>query len=212
MSNVLRGTVLTPEEIRGSATTSDVLLGEVSAPDEIHGTAATPDVLRGTVLNPEKIYGKSAYEIAVMYGKADGMTEKEWLESLYADVIVREELKEFLREQISTHNTHAEAHNDIRVMLGELNTKLTNFLNGEFDADLDQAIEIVEYIKANRGLIDAVTKAKVNVTDIVDDLITPFKDRPLSANQGALLNNLINSLDTRVKAIEQIPYAEEVSV
>lgn len=199
---ILRGSLQSGNErLRGTIRGSDALNGSLQNEDK---------EIKGALLNPEKIYGKSAYEIALMHG-FEG-TEEEWLESLYADVIVREELKELLREQISTHNTHAEAHNDIRVMLGELNTKLTNFLNGEFDADLDQAIEIVEYIKANRGLIDAVTKAKVNVTDIIDDLITPFKDRPLSANQGAILNNLIAALDTRVKAIEQIPYAEEVSV
>lgn len=203
MSNVLSGTVVTPEEIRGSATASDVLLGEVSATDEIHGTAATPDVLRGTVLNPEKIYGKSAYEIALMHG-FEG-TEEEWLESLHSG-------RDALEAEIAKHNTHAEAHNDIRVMLRELNTKLSTFLNGEFDADLDQAIEIVDYIKSNRLLIENVTTKKVNVTDIIDDLITPFTDRPLSANQGAVLNSLITALDLRVKAIEEVPWAEEVSV
>lgn len=60
MSNVLSGTVLTPEEIRGKV--------------------ATRDVLTGTILNPDKIYGKSAYEIAVMHGFKG--TEEEWLESL----------------------------------------------------------------------------------------------------------------------------------
>ena len=81
MSNVLRGTVLTPEEIRGN----------VSA----------PDVLRGTILNPDKIYGKSAYEIAVMHG-FDG-TEEEWLASLIAneEIIrnaVRAEVEEALKK------------------------------------------------------------------------------------------------------------------
>lgn len=80
MSNVLRGTVLTPEEIRGSATTSDVLLGEVVTTEEISGSVSAPDVLRGTVLNPEKIYGKSAYEIALQHGFVG--TEKQWLDSL----------------------------------------------------------------------------------------------------------------------------------
>ena len=76
MSNVLRGTVMTPDDLRGN----------VSA----------PDVLRGTVLNPEKIYGKSAYEIAVKHGFKG--TEEEWLESLIANkemitAIVEEALK-----------------------------------------------------------------------------------------------------------------------
>ena len=80
MSNVLKGTVMTPEEIRGN----------VSA----------PNVLRGTILNPDKIYGKSAYEIAVKHG-FDG-TEEEWLESLVANkeiiqAIVAEAVEEALK-------------------------------------------------------------------------------------------------------------------
>ena len=96
MSNVLRGTVLTPEEIRGSAAASDVLLGEVTTTEEISGSVSARDILVGTILNPEKIYGKSAYEIALMHGFKG--TEEQWLASLTANkdmimAVVEEALK-----------------------------------------------------------------------------------------------------------------------
>lgn len=101
MSNVLRGTVLTPEEIRGSATASDVLLGEVVTTEEISGSVSAPDVLRGTVLNPEKIYGKSAYEIALKHGFKG--TEKQWLESLVANKeMIQAVVKEVVEEALKT--------------------------------------------------------------------------------------------------------------
>lgn len=81
MSNILSGTVVTPDDLRGTAEAHDELQGTVSTtPDVIQGTVATPDVLRGMVLNPEKIYGKSAYEIALKHGFVG--TEKQWLDSL----------------------------------------------------------------------------------------------------------------------------------
>ena len=96
MSNVLRGTVLTPDDVCGMAETADAIQGTVSTPDVIQGTVATPDVLRGFVLNPEKIYGKSAYEIALQHGFVG--TEKQWLDSLGSSkevilAIVEEALK-----------------------------------------------------------------------------------------------------------------------
>ena len=97
MSNILSGTVVTPDELRGTAEAHDELQGTVSTtPDVIQGTVATPDVLRGTVLNPDKIYGKSAYEIALMHGFKG--TEEQWLASLTANkdmimAVVEEALK-----------------------------------------------------------------------------------------------------------------------
>lgn len=96
MSNILSGTVVTPEEIRGSATASDVL--------------------RGTVLNPEKIYGKSAYEIALQHGFVG--TEEQWLESLVANKeIIQAVVKEVVEEALKTATQSA--------MIGEV-TLLAN--------------------------------------------------------------------------------------
>lgn len=66
-------------------------------------------------------------------------------------------------------------------------------LNGD-DVDLDQLSEIVAYIKSNKSLIDNITINKVNVGDIVDDLLTVAPSRPLSANQGFLLKQFVDQL------------------
>ena len=97
-------------------------------------------------------------------------------------------------ESVSEHNVDAEAHNDIRELIDGLNTRL-NALADSDDATLDQLSEIVEYIKSNKSLIEAVTIFKVSVDDIVDDLTSTATDRPLSANQGRILSEKIDNLD-----------------
>lgn len=98
---------------------------------------------------------------------------------------------------ISTHNTSTSAHNDIR----DLVSGLTNRLNALADSDdttLDQMHEVVEYIKANRGLIESITTTKVNVSDIVNNLTTNVSNKPLSASQGVAIKALIDALQTDI--------------
>jgi hypothetical protein len=60
------------------------------------------------------------------------------------------------------------------------------------DVNLDQLSELVAYIKNNRSLIEQVTTNKVNVKDIIDNLVTPSNTVPLSAKQGVILNERIS--------------------
>lgn len=74
---------------------------------------------------------------------------------------------------------------------------LTDRLNAVADSDdetLDQLHEIVAYIKSNRGLIDAITTAKISYTDIIDGLTSEASDKPLSAKQGKILKELIDAI------------------
>lgn len=112
---------------------------------------------------------------------------------------------------VSAHNTNTEAHNDIRVLLQALGDKVNDLLDSDDDT-LNEMHEIVAYIKANKTLIDSITTSKVNVADIIDNLTTSLDNKPLSAKQGVVLSALIAAIDTRVQAIEAIPWAEEVSV
>ena len=92
-----------------------------------------------------------------------------------------------------THNSSNTSHTDIRGLI----TTLTNRLNALADSDditLDQLSEIVDYIKNNKDLIDAITTSKVSVTDIVNDLLTNAFNKPLSAAQGVVLKGLIDDL------------------
>lgn len=56
------------------------------------------------------------------------------------------------------------------------------------DDALDEIREIVAYIKSNRSLIDDITTAKISYTDIVDGLNSQLATKPLSANQGYVLD------------------------
>ncbi len=94
---------------------------------------------------------------------------------------------------VSGHNTDNAAHNDIRLLIEGLTTRL-NALANSTDTDLDQMAEIVAYIKSNKGLIDGITTNKVSVADIVNNLTTNVANKPLSAAQGVAIKTLIDNL------------------
>ena len=103
--------------------------------------------------------------------------------------------------KVSSHNTAADAHSDIR----ELITGLTSRLNALADSDdttLDQMSEVVAYIKSNKSLIDAITKNKINVSDIINNLTTNVSNKPLSAAQGVALKALIDGITIPTKLSE----------
>lgn len=98
-----------------------------------------------------------------------------------------------IHSAVSSHNASIDSHNDIRGLI----TALTNRLNALADSDddtLDQLSEIVAYIKSNRSLIENVTIKKVNVADIIDHLDSMEANKPLSANQGKILKDLIDDI------------------
>lgn len=95
--------------------------------------------------------------------------------------------------KVSAHNISEDSHNDIRLLIAGLTTRL-NALSDSEDVDLDQLSELVAYIKSNRSLIEGITTNKVNVTDIIDNLTTNVSNKPLSAKQGVELKKLINAI------------------
>lgn len=77
--------------------------------------------------------------------------------------------------------------------LSDFRDAVNNTLNSD-DETLDQTKEIVDYIKSNKSLIDAITTSKVSVSDIIDNLKTNASDKPLSAAQGVELKRLIDEI------------------
>lgn len=102
---------------------------------------------------------------------------------------------------VSTHNTKTDAHNDIRLLITALTTRLDALANST-DEDLDQMAEIVAYIKSNKSLIDQITTSKVSVSDIVNNLTTNVTNKPLSAAQGVALKALIDAITVPTKLSE----------
>ena len=66
------------------------------------------------------------------------------------------------------------------------------------DINLDTFNEIVTVIKADEELLPALTSGKVNVTDIVNALTSTDTAKPLSAAQGKVLKDALDSLTTTV--------------
>lgn len=95
--------------------------------------------------------------------------------------------------QVAAHDTGADTHGDIRLLIQDLTDRL-NALADSDDTTLDQLSEIVAYIKSNRDLISAITTDKVGVADIVNDLVTNVANKPLSAAQGVALKALIDAI------------------
>lgn len=98
---------------------------------------------------------------------------------------------------VAGHNINTEAHADIRLLIADLRTMVTNFLDSD-DITLDELSELITAIKANAGTIEQLTTGKVNVTDIVDDLVTNVANRPLSAARGVVLKGLIDALSAKL--------------
>lgn len=96
--------------------------------------------------------------------------------------------------KVSDHNVSDTAHNDIRLLIEGLTTRL-NALADSDDTTLDQMGEVVAYIKSNRSMISSITTDKVNVTSIVNDLTTNVANKPLSAAQGVALKALIDEMN-----------------
>lgn len=119
-------------------------------------------------------------------------------ENSNADNILNEITRAMAAEEnisiaLFTHNTSDSAHSDMRLLISELTTRL-NVLADSDDTTLDQLSEIVAYIKNNKDLIDGITTSKVNVSDIIDNLTTTSTGKVLSAKQGQILKEMINSL------------------
>lgn len=95
--------------------------------------------------------------------------------------------------QVSAHNTGADTHSDIRLLISGLTDRL-NALADSDDTTLDQLSEVVAYIKSNRTLIESITTSKVSVSDIIDNLTTNVTNKPLSAAQGVALKALIDGI------------------
>lgn len=95
--------------------------------------------------------------------------------------------------KVSEHNVATDAHNDIRLLIEGLTTRL-NALADSDDTTLDQMSEVVAYIKSNKNLIDVITTSKVSVSDIIDNLTTNASNKPLSAAQGVILKTMIEEM------------------
>ena len=91
-----------------------------------------------------------------------------------------------------------------------LTTKL-NALADSDDTTLDQLSEIVAYIKNNKSLIDGITTGKVSVDDIVDNLTSTAVNKPLSAKQGKVLKDMIDSIVVPTKVSELTNDAEYIT-
>ena len=111
--------------------------------------------------------------------------------------------------QIGSHNTDTASHNDIRLLVAGLTTRLNALANSD-DTTLDQMAEVVAYIKDNRELIDQITTGKVSVSDIVNNLTTNVANKPLSAAQGVALKALVDGLTTALADKENKGIAAQI--
>lgn len=132
---------------------------------------------------------------------------KEPTKPTYTAVEVGADASGTAEAKVSVHNTAVDAHSDIRLLVQELTTRLNTLADSDDDT-LDQLSEIVAYIKSNKSLIDGITTSKVNVSDIVNDVVTSVSNRPLSAAQGVVLKGLIDA----IKVPEKLPSPKSLTI
>lgn len=99
--------------------------------------------------------------------------------------------------KIASHNTSTSTHNDIRVLIADLTTKLNNFLDVD-DTTTDQLSEVLVLIENNKGTLESLTTSKINTSDIVNNLTTNNTSKVLSAAQGVAIKSLIDTLQTEL--------------
>ena len=97
---------------------------------------------------------------------------------------------------VTNHNTDSAAHNDIRLALEACQNKVNEFLDVD-EATKTKLSEVLTMIAnaEESGEIEQLTISKVNVSDIVDDLVTNDSKKVLSAAQGVVINNSLNVLN-----------------
>lgn len=106
-------------------------------------------------------------------------------------------------EKVISHNVDGAAHNDLRILLVELKTKVENFLDID-DVTADELSEVIGLIRDNADLIEGITKSKVNVSDIINNLTTNVSNKPLSAAQGVAIKTLIDELEESIADAESL--------
>lgn len=124
-------------------------------------------------------------------------SENEIMNQLNVEITRAMQAEETVSNNLEAHNTSSSAHNDIRLLISGLTTRLNSLADSD-DTTLDQLSEIVAYIKNNKSLIDGITTGKVNVSDIIDNLTSTAVNKPLSGKQGKVLKDLIDALTTAV--------------
>lgn len=157
--------------------------------DELLATkeALNSEVTRATI--QEDIISKSLSNEITRSKKS----ENELYNNLNSEINRATTAEENLRVNLNSHNTSTSAHNDIRDLISNITTRLNTLADSD-DTTLDQLSEIVAYIKNNKNLIEGITTSKTNVSDIIDNLTSTDIDKPLSAKQGKVLKELIDSI------------------
>jgi hypothetical protein len=149
--------------------------------------------------------GELPTKVSELTNDAGYLTEHQSLEGLATEEYVNTQIAAIptpdVSGQINTHNTETNAHNDIRLLIEGLTTRLNTLANSD-DTTLDQMSEVVAYIKNNKSLIDGITTNKVNVSDIINNLTTNVSNKPLSAAQGVTLKALIDAIVVPTKVSE----------
>ena len=167
-----------------------VIFGDETLIDLTDDTVSPEDVIEGATFHNssgEKVEGV----LRVADAQAVLHEAKEYTDSSF------ETTKNDLQSSVNGHNTAEDAHNDIRLLIRDLTTKLTNFLDVD-DTTVDELSEVLELINNNKGTLESLTTSKINVSAIVDNLTTSDPSKVLSAKQGVAIKALIDALQGAV--------------
>lgn len=108
--------------------------------------------------------------------------------------------------------------NQIMVLEGDLDSTKDSLeenisLLQDKDSSLDEDVESLRIkdseiegslgdLSGNISVIESNLESKVSYEDVVDSLVSSSKDKPLSANQGSVLNSNLSSLENKVDSLQ----------
>lgn len=99
------------------------------------------------------------------------------------------------KDALEEHTSAENPHNITKETLG-----LDKVLNYSPLEILAPAMEILE-TKVDTEALEEALAEKVSFTDIIDDLVTPETAKPLSANQGIILDEKIETVNNRITSL-----------
>lgn len=105
-----------------------------------------------------------------------------------------------ITSSITVHNNNQDAHPKIQELIAALDERLDALDEG---LNLEAIQEVINLIKENEDVLGALENA-VFISDIVDNLTSNNAQAPLSANQGRVLKDLIDTIDIPTKVSELI--------
>ena len=196
--NALDGNVLAFDGASSKFRPKDLKLNELlqTAKDYTDEQIAESEKASAMDCDEKPVYDEATGEVVYVSGGTTYRTKdtNTWFYYKTADTVVQTRWINGVEFTIDLSNINLDDYVKINKVAAEY--------TGE-DSEDKTKIATLKCLDDLKGIISGLLAAKVNISDIVDNLTSSDTDKPLSANQGKELKALIDDLDEDKLAIQQ---------